>query len=464
MEENSQRAKARWSILRNAILHQKAQQKTISSCNSSSTNSNTNVVYNEHEKYSIHRFKGFNLLHRKLLEGEHIPSYLDYLVKDDDHNDTEYEIIEYDLPMPSIYDTTNIDNDHMENKYCHDDNQGLIKFRTREKKQSNPLLGNKINIKDLMSHVHYGVDNTGNTRVWECSSVLAHLLSCTKERINVPILGVSNIISLSRSIQRKNHDNNNDVTAIKRLRVIELGSGMAALPSLMLAASALANTNEEAKDEIPFMDIFITDGHPQSIANNSICSRLTFDLYNGITTKLDTTPTIMTNDILYNDKCSLRTRQLLWKSDEEGKMECQALLQQGSMDGNEDYFDVALVSDCTHFTDFHAALVSTIGRLLRIGGVCFLCQPKRGKSLDLFIKLIHSVNKSSGVHHLFDLDLNHDVSTIITEQHDTMLSNGTDIHEYDPNIHRPLLLTLKKLRPFQDADADMAIKTLEQRK
>jgi hypothetical protein len=27
-----------------------------------------------------------------------------------------------------------------------------------------------------MSHVHYGVDDTGNTRVWDCSNVLAFLI------------------------------------------------------------------------------------------------------------------------------------------------------------------------------------------------------------------------------------------------------------------------------------------------
>jgi SAM-dependent methyltransferase len=438
-----------------------------------------------------------------------------------------------------------------------------------------------------MSHVHYGVDNTGNTRVWECSTILAHLVTCQSplllpsssmpstssksstplstlssnncDNIPLPFIGLSNMISLARprpsahpyqnakntipnentipnTMQQKKYQENDSSPPLNnRLRIIELGSGMAALPSLSLAAVAMNNhintnissntntgTNTSTRTtDVPFMDIVITDGHPKSVENNSICSKLTHDLYYSNDNKDDNN----NKEKEVEDKeckkqnlsselccycCSIQTKLLLWKANEEGMKECQALLKKKkknnnnnndhNSDSNSDtepnYFDVVLVSDCTHFIEFHSGLIATIGRLLRVGGVCILCQPKRGKSLDQFIELIHTMNHSCNrdgdgdvnVHkndndtcthndiataatatatatptkRLFELNLYNDYNERISNQHKDYLERKDDT--YDENIHYPLILILRKLREYnEDIDTKIALHHVEQR-
>ena len=64
---------------------------------------------------------------------------------------------------------------------------------------------------------------------------------------------------------------------------------MAALPSLSLAAVAFQHKTQKidtninntgaACADMPFLDIMITDGHPNSVENNLICSELTCGMY-----------------------------------------------------------------------------------------------------------------------------------------------------------------------------------------
>merc|ERR1712154_37179 len=113
-------------------------------------------------------------------------------------------------------------------------------------------------------------------------------------------------------------------------------------------------------------------------------------------------------------------------------------------DRNKDYFDLVLVSDCTHFTDFHACLIVTIGRLLCVDGICILCQPKRGKSLDQFIHLIEALNSKDCSNDdddaLFDVKLYHDFDETISNQHKKYLESNDKV--YDEDIHYPLVLVL----------------------
>ena len=157
-------------------------------------------------------------------------------------------------------------------------------------------------------------------------------------------------------------------------------------------------------------------------------------------------------------------------------------------------YDLVLVSDCTHFTEFHADLAVTIGRVLRVGGVCILCQPRRGTSLRLFMEVIHSMNNNKNTnknnsyihihgedkanHHednendtqspLFEMDLHKDYNREISQLHQSFLQDededetntntNTKTNNYEPNIHYPLLLILKKKRDFQeDIDTNRAL-------
>jgi SAM-dependent methyltransferase len=109
-------------------------------------------------------------------------------------------------------------------------------------------------------------------------------------------------------------------------------------------------------------------------------------------------------------------------------------------------FDLCLVSDCIHFVEYHAALLVTIGRLLRVNGTCILCQPARGHSLRLFMSLIQALN---GCNPLFEMHLHDNYDDYIYSKHLAML-NDKESHLYDPSIHYPYLLTLKKLRLFSE--------------
>ena len=507
--EKSKRAKARWAILRHALLNNV----------NTRTNKNANAITaikqktkdeasagreeykkasNEENKYSIHRFHGFQLFDRTILDMHNDEGIMNATVKNaagDDDGSYKYEFIEYKIPIENGNDNHT---DRQERQF--------VKVRTREKTRQKK----KVNIKDLMSHVYYGVDNTGNTRVWECSTILAHIVTKSKstdsspdvDRPNAhpsPFIGLSNMLSLARTVQMKDlrcsfHTKHDCETTYmktrKRLRIIELGAGMAALPSLSLAAVALAtfNTNDSSHnsqrnaDVIPYMDIFITDGHPKCVENNSICSKLTLDLYNTneketeIKTEIDAEEKSNMHDggnesfDISSQCCSVQTHQLLWKTDVEGSKECESLLLNGkrSYDENDkDYFDLVLVSDCTHFTEFHAGLTVTIGRLLRVDGICILCQPKRGKSLDQFIQMIHVINTNKNTQGddckpLFDVKLYHDFDETISNQHTKLLDRSDKV--YDEDIHYPLILILKKLRQFnEETDTAMTMQHVKER-
>ena len=459
-DEISKRAKARWAILRNALLTKNDIKKQVRS-NKSHNSIELKPGKIEDDKdndigtYSIHRFEGFQVYNRTVIDKENTKGCLSVLLQDSvDSN--KYDIVDYEIPIQKSNHRIGNNND------CE---KVIVKIRTREKIRQG--IQQKVNIKDLMSHVHYGVDNTGNTCVWECSSILAYLvtscpspLSTTTNQLTSsdqpsPFIGLSNILSLSRQCQQDFDD-----TTINRLRVLELGAGMASLPSLSLAAVALNNKGIESND-LPFMDIVITDGHPRSIENNLACAKLTTELY-GMIGK---------DEINKSNKCcSIRTHRLLWKANDEGMKECQEILKDGNQNGEDDYFDLVLVSDCTHFTAFHDGLICTIGRLLRVNGYCLLCQPKRGLTLDQFIQMIHVINNgvqlkndsndSNESKPLFDLNLYHDYDDDITKKH--QIYSEIKHQGYDENIHYPLILILKKLRKFNE-DIDTALATQHSR-
>lgn len=458
-DEISKRAKARWAILRNALLKNNIKKQVRSKAHSSIV-SKTGKIEDDKDNdigtYSIHRFEGFQVFNRTVIDKENTKDCHSVLLHDSDGNN--YEIVEYEIP-------TRKSNHMIGSNY---NEHFIVKIRTREKIRQG--VQQKVNIKDLMSHVYYGVDNTGNTCVWECSSILAYLvtscpspLSTTMNQLDFhghppPFIGLSNILSLSRQCQKDFDD-----TTINRLRVIELGAGMASLPSLSLAAVALNNEITESND-VPFMDIVITDGHPRSIENNLACSKLTTELYGMIDKDEANNP----------NKCySIRTHQLLWKANDEGMKECQEILKVGNHNEEDDYFDLVLVSDCTHFTAFHDGLICTIGRLLRVNGYCLLCQPKRGLTLDQFIQMIHVINDGVQMENdsndsndskllgpLFDLNLYHDYDDGITKKHQTY--SEIKHQGYDENIHYPIILILKKLRKFNE-DVDTALATKHSR-
>ncbi len=456
----SQRAKARWAILRDAILQDKV--------NVPSTTRQTNGS----SEYSIHRFPGFQLLRRELMKKR--LSEKDCNWKFTNNDDGTFDIVQYIIEVPEIVNKSR---------------GKSIQILTRERRSSS-----KVTIKEMMSHVHYGVDNTGNTRVWDSSNVLAFIIMADSSESNYmqhvepnvreivkspsridecsfisglkissspPLLGLGNILSLSlpRSPMLS------DSSPSEVLKVLELGAGMAALPGLALIS--LANSCEEYihgnhSISVPYIDLTISDGHPAAVENNEICAKMTENLASELECNSKVTTTT---------KSAVNCTTLLWKANSEGASECANLMRQQSdlaSRRTEVGFDLCLVSDCVHFTEFHADLVVTIGRILRTGGECILCQPCRGDSLRKFIALVDAMNGNfyqspckneidGDVNRpLFHVDLHMKYCRRLTNLHESLLKEHHNSKFYDPNIHYPLVLKLRKMRAYNE-EVDTAI-------
>jgi len=107
------------------------------------------------------------------------------------------------------------------------------------------------------------------------------------------------------------------------------------------------------------VDVLLTDGHPAAVFNNAVSAHLTSSLpgKGGAVSRYT----------------NVRAAKLLWKEGEEGKKECE-LLTKGRFDSDYNLFHLCVVSDCVHFQESHAALISTMARLLSLGGQAVLMQ------------------------------------------------------------------------------------------
>lgn len=251
-------------------------------------------------------------------------------------------------------------------QYSLDQFNNSIKLLVRERKPKS-----KVALRELMSHdLHQGVDNTGQTCVWDSESTLTFcLLSKSSSLCKL----LPDLCQLSSS-----H------------KVIELGVGMAGLAGLALA-------------QLAPVQVLLTDGHPMAVDNNKV-------------------------------NIQMNRRKLL------GKVHCEQLLWSTDIQQHPGEFDFLLCSDCTHFQEHHASLMVTLGHVLKIQGTAILCQPPRGKSLERFMTLCDSIEG------LWE--------TIVVSD-----GNLERLHEesrknplYDPNIHCPRIIILKKLRQISVGD------------
>lgn len=316
---------------------------------------------------------------------------------------------------------------------------GPIHVLTREKKGPLPGSSSKIDLKQLVSQRYVGVDNTGCIKVWDAAAVLAYCLlneNNTSDGMNTNCFGLSSLVNLAslpsymeNSCSGDQHIVSNKSRQRRNLRVIELGSGMAGIASLALAALSMSNAfvNKESKFETT-IDVVMTDGHPECVNNNMVNYVLTSAFYDKVGWK------------------NVKVERLLWKDNEVGARECALLTHKAK-------FHLCLVSDCLHFEDFHAALFATIGRLLDVNGVCILCQPYRGKSLSNFIKVVESVSP-----HLFDVEILDDYNTEVSRIRSIFASKYKS--DFDANKHYPVMLILKLIRPYDERkDTPVAIDT-----
>jgi predicted nicotinamide N-methyase len=129
-------------------------------------------------------------------------------------SDGEQAIIEYEQVRYFIPSTGSANNQKVQ--------QSIIVRRRK--------VGQKPSLREIFSHQHCGVDNTGNVRVWAAEEVMVHYLAQPSQ--HAMLVG-------------KN--------------VCELGAGMTGLAGIAVAASTLAKW------------VHVTDGNTDAVSNLSTC-------------------------------------------------------------------------------------------------------------------------------------------------------------------------------------------------
>eukprot|EP00980_Cylindrotheca_fusiformis_P019954 scaffold7025_cov123-Cylindrotheca_fusiformis.AAC.13 len=416
---NTDRAKARWSILRNALLAAK---------------NPTSAVPNKDHYHSIHRFGGYQLLKPQVIESKKCdcwdalkrfqwddgsssnedqklqnlqvailalaacfpagqcldiitrngslvgPDLFLSMMKDRLHPAVHLALVSEDTPSRTtilVQEGKNASNSSTRCfQYVLDSACSLF---TREPME----MRRRLTLQDLISHRTNGVDNTGNICVWDSERTLACLL----------------------------YHHYNDFGFLEDpTNILELGTGMAGLAATSLGLR-LAQKQQHT------VNITLTDGHSEGVENNVINQYLTKAFYSD-------------NPKHPYHMLDIFVQVLLWTTTSVSQLPSQ---------------DVVMVSDCTHFQNFHAALAITTLRSLRVGGKAIFCQPNRGDSLNNFVSLLASTRATA----LVSLDwIDHPV---IEEAHQRALNEEKD-GVYDENLHHPRILFVTKLRELTDQD------------
>ena len=340
----------------------------------------------------------------------------------------------------------------------------LLSLCTREPRNQNKV---KLSLSDLISHrYNQGVDNTGNICVWDSEKTLSYLLCHHWEDFHINTID---------SVMNSSNDNS---TAGQRVRILELGTGMAGLSGVALGLRLASTSNKLMVSMHPqspsstsvkhkkIIDVLLTDGNPASVKNNMINQHLT-SLYASAQQQLDR----QNQQVADNGQCNgsqllhpyscldVKCQKLLWTTD----------LPEYDTVSTISSYDVILVSDCTHFQNFHAALAVTTLRSLKVGGTAIFCQPSRGKSLENFCRMMETPPKNS--HEGDDDNSGPLLSTrwfpqshpILEEKHEEALRkySGTDV--YDESLHRPKIWIVTKLREITSGDQDRFISVQESR-
>eukprot|EP00985_Skeletonema_marinoi_P024545 scaffold17139_cov132-Skeletonema_marinoi.AAC.3 len=421
--KKKERVKARWSLLREAL---------IGSQSSAAAKS----------KHSMNSFAGFQVLDRTVIQDT--DEYSELLAKCHNVDEGHGEASSWDF---------------VQNSYTCKQG-GNIQFVTREVKQ-HPQQSQqqcisqssmKSRVEALLSHRNHGVDNTGNVRVWDAEATLAgFLLSVllSEEFINDSETdqvssNIAKVVDLRSRIKTALFTNEESICANvgqETCNVLELGAGQAGLAGLAVVSATASLDNMKS------LQLVLTDGHPKCVENNRACSTLTQE----------------------RKDVNVDSQLLLWDSSAKGAEECQRIIKECDKQpslghsSDEGLFHICLASDCVHFRDFHDGLFATIARTLTVGGVALLCQPKRGSSLANFMTLIDAVNKASTSNGpLFHVEMFEDFHPKVSKMHRSLESTNTTSTSYNPDWHRPLLLVMTKLRSFdEDVDGEIARKVVK---
>jgi len=250
----------------------------------------------------------------------------------------------------------------------------------------------KLTIKDITSHEDYGVDNTGNIRIWDSESILLYtLLKIEKSIFN------NNKITLQQNLL---------LSYIKDQNILELGGGLTALCGLGIAATSYI------KPKL----IIITDGHPKCTRNLQVCIE-------------------MNKQKQVFNQCDINAHQLRW---DRNDIKCQNEINSILNINNNIGYDTILISDCLFFKEFHLDLIYVLNQIVRPGGRVLLLQPPRSGSTELFIKLI---NKNVWE---INREFEENYCEEVNEKHKKFMNEDIEKGIYDPDLHFPRLLIMIK--------------------
>ena len=211
--------------------------------------------------------------------------------------------------------------------------------------------------------------------------------------------------------------------------ILELGTGMAGLAAVALGLRI--GMERQKTPATPLKDrhisITLSDGNPNGVKNNMVNQYLTRSY-----SQLKPDHPYQFLDVT----CKL----LLWSTE---------MPLTGEDDETNNRSDIILVSDCTHFQNFHAALAITMIRCLKVKGAAIFCQPTRGDSLDNFVQLLNS-SSSSVTEHGPLVSCRWWSHPVIEQKHQESISKYKDI--YDESLHRPKILLVTKARDMTEED------------
>lgn len=421
VRESGVKAKARWSILRNALLRKATQTS----------------------KHSIHSFPGYMLV-RRIADPQANANVLESKLKVFTWSHTEsFQVNLQDLeirclslaavsPRGQCLKVVNYLDDvklllQQLRELCKsvltlihvpEDDKRITTFLVQESRSSTKYtvcqyeLGtdvsfwvrepreNLVSLSDLVSHRNTGVDNTGNVCIWDSELTLSYLLY--NHSSELPCL--------------------RDVNLSEDFGILELGTGMAGLAAYALGLRLIPRERPPSR-----ITLTLTDGHPSCVQNNRI---------NHFLTAL----ALGTSSPYQRLRISAQT--LLWTNEDT----CV-------LSGTQ---DIVLVSDCTHFQTFHSALAITTLRCLKVGGSAVFCQPNRSDSLDNFVNMV-TESRVDGL-----VSIQWWSHSIVESAHSKAKEEYPAL--YDDNLHHPRILIVTKLRQLTSADCSIIALIHDERK
>jgi hypothetical protein len=303
----------------------------------------------------------------------------------------------------------------------------------------------QVSLQELVSHHHQkhdnnlstdnrGIDNTGNICVWDCEKTLAWVLLREQQETTL---------------------------AAGPLIVTELGAGMVGLAGLCLVAAAANHNNDRnSSNNGSIQELYLTDGHVDSVQNNRVHVRLGQAAGGQLWLPQSSQSAPRSEP---SSACRVHCSVLKWSIDSDKTENAAVAVDTTSPSPPPPPpADWTLISDCTHFEEYHAELFWTlITCTVSTGdGTIWMCQPDRGKSLDRFLDLVRAVNGGSTT--------STPPLVMVQEQHyETLRTKHEELLQrdktYDPNIHRPRVFCLRKLRAETEDDRLATIRHIQER-